>query len=181
MKKQIIAVFGLLIFSCAAFAQPAPVSAELNPIKNAALKASQTLPQEYSFSDLYQAVEKILEENAQSILDSASNFLAKQHPCLQGTEEFAVMRLSENMMARSSYKRVQKRNQELLQAFEQAGKILEKDGVVFDASNSKHMFLVQTQLNKMREAAKKQKAQRAQARMQMWLEGLQNISKYGLK
>ena len=181
MKKQIIAVFGLLIFSCAAFAQPAPISAELTPIKNAALKAVRTLPQGYSFADLYQSVEKILEENAQAILESATNVLDKQHPYLQGTEEFAIMRLSESMLAHSSYKRMQKRNQELLKAFSQAGKLLEKDGIVFDAANNRHMFLLQTQLNQMREAIAQEKAQRTKAFLKMWLDGLQNTSKYGHK
>ena len=39
MTKQILTVLGILFFSCAAVAQPAPVSAELNPIYHAALKA----------------------------------------------------------------------------------------------------------------------------------------------
>ena len=94
---------------------------------------------------------------------------------------FAIMRLSESMLAHSSYKRMQKRNQELLKAFSQAGKLLEKDGIVFDAANNRHMFLLQTQLNQMREAIAQEKAQRTKAFLKMWLDGLQNISKYGHK
>lgn len=181
MKKQLLAVLGILFFSCAAVAQPAPVSAELNPIYHAALKASKTLPQEYSFADLYQAVEKILEANAQSVLESTAQVLEKQNPFLQGTEEMAITRLSESLMARSSYTRMQKRNKELLKAFERAGKILEKDGLVFNPTNGKHMFLVQQELHKLREEVKQAKEQQTKERLLMWMKGLQNITNYGIK
>lgn len=181
MKKQILAVLGMLFFSCAAVAQPAPVSAELNPIYHAALKASETLPQEHSFADLYQAVEKILEDNAQTVLESTAKVLEKQNPFLQGTEEMAITRLSESLMARSSYTRTQKRNKELLKAFERAGKRLEEKSITFNASNSKHMFLVQQELNKLREEQKQAKEKRAKERLMMWLKGLQDITNYGIK
>ena len=181
MKKQLFAVLSMLFFTCAAMAQPAPVSAELNPLKQAAQQASKTLPQGYTFSDLYKAVKDILETNAQSTLNSAADALAKQNPFLQGTEEFAMMRLSESMLARSNYKRMQSRNRELLKAFKAAGELLEKDGIVFNADNKHHLYLVQVQLNKMRQAVKDAKDQRTKKFFKLWMKSLENAGKYGIK
>ena len=91
------------------------------------------------------------------------------------------MRLSESMLARSNYKRMQSRNRELLKAFKAAGELLEKDGIVFNADNNHHLYLVQVQLNKMRQAVKDAKAQRTKKFFKLWMKSLENAGKYGIK
>lgn len=180
MKKQITAVLGALFFTCAAYAQPAPIT-EVTPLQKAALQATKTLPKDYTFSALYQAVEKILEDNAKNTL---ANFVTKDNTVpsfLQTSEEYAVSRLGEVITARRAYKKIQQRNQQLLQAFAKTGEALNKKGIRFDASNHGHINLVLTQLRQMRKQEQQAAAKRSEAMLKVWLQGVQNITDYGIK
>lgn len=180
MKKQMLAVLGLLLFTCVSYAQPIS-SAEVAPIQKAALEAVKTLPQDYTFSALYQAVEDILTANAKTVLENTAKEGKNAPASLQSSEEFAITRLGEVILARRAYKKTIARNQELLLAFKKAGSALEKQSVRFDAANPHHIQLVSVQLAKIRQAAQKQQEERSQKMLKIWLQGMQNITDYGIK
>lgn len=179
MKKKLFVLVSVMAISCAAFAQNFSID-KVTPLKNAVQKAVKTLPAGYNFNALFLAVANILEEDAKTALQTPQ-VLEKQPDFIKGSREYAISSLTEAILAKSAYKRLQERNKELLEAFYTVGKFLQERGILFNADNEQHIKLVAAQLQKKQESQKKEAAERAKRKIDAYLEGLQKCTDYGIK